>query len=137
MKKLVLHKNIVYLIQIILDLLTFKIKINKKYLYLKIKVKSFHPFYLNRFIVLVEKILKQNLLNVNLNVYLPKKIERFTVLTSPHVDKKARDQFEQRVYKRVFIFSIVGVQKKSYLYRFVRLLSSFAIGVEVKVEYIS
>ncbi|MCL5051797.1 MAG: 30S ribosomal protein S10, partial [Gammaproteobacteria bacterium] len=32
---------------------------------------------------------------------LPTKIERFTVLRSPHVDKNARDQFEQRTHKRL------------------------------------
>lgn len=32
---------------------------------------------------------------------LPTKIERFTVLVSPHVDKDARDQYEIRTHKRV------------------------------------
>lgn len=32
---------------------------------------------------------------------LPSKIERFTVLTSPHVDKDARDQYEIRTHKRL------------------------------------
>ena len=32
---------------------------------------------------------------------LPTKIERFTVLSSPHVDKKARDQYEIRTHKRI------------------------------------
>jgi small subunit ribosomal protein S10 len=32
---------------------------------------------------------------------LPTKIERFTVLISPHVDKDARDQYEIRTHKRV------------------------------------
>ena len=32
---------------------------------------------------------------------LPTKIERFTILTSPHADKDARDQYETRVHKRV------------------------------------
>ncbi|MCH9811254.1 30S ribosomal protein S10 [bacterium] len=32
---------------------------------------------------------------------LPTKIEKQTVLRSPHVDKKARDQFEMRTHKRV------------------------------------
>ena len=34
-------------------------------------------------------------------VPLPSKIERFTVLTSPHVDKDARDQYEIRTHKRL------------------------------------
>ena len=33
-------------------------------------------------------------------VPLPSRIERFTVLTSPHVDKDARDQYEIRTHKR-------------------------------------
>jgi small subunit ribosomal protein S10 len=32
---------------------------------------------------------------------LPTRIERFTVLTSPHVDKDGRDQYEIRTHKRV------------------------------------
>lgn len=32
---------------------------------------------------------------------LPTRIERFTVLRGPHIDKKARDQFEMRTHKRL------------------------------------
>ncbi len=32
---------------------------------------------------------------------LPNRIERFTVLRSPHIDKKSREQFEIRTHKRV------------------------------------
>lgn len=32
---------------------------------------------------------------------LPTKIERFTILVSPHVDKNARDQYEIRTHKRL------------------------------------
>ena len=32
---------------------------------------------------------------------LPTKIEKFTVLRSPHVDKKSREQFEIRTHKRL------------------------------------
>lgn len=34
-------------------------------------------------------------------VPLPTKIERYTVLRSPHVNKKAREQFEMRTHKRL------------------------------------
>ena len=34
-------------------------------------------------------------------VPLPTRIERYTVLRSPHVDKKSREQFEIRTHKRV------------------------------------
>ena len=32
---------------------------------------------------------------------LPNKIEKYTVLRSPHVDKKSREQFETRTHKRL------------------------------------
>lgn len=32
---------------------------------------------------------------------LPTNIEKFTVLRSPHVDKKSREQFERRTHRRV------------------------------------
>lgn len=34
-------------------------------------------------------------------VPLPTRVERYTVLRSPHVDKKSREQFEMRTHKRV------------------------------------
>ena len=32
---------------------------------------------------------------------LPTRIERYTVLRSPHIDKKSREQFETRTHKRL------------------------------------
>ena len=32
---------------------------------------------------------------------LPTKLEKFTVLRSPHIDKKSREQFEIRTHKRL------------------------------------
>jgi small subunit ribosomal protein S10 len=32
---------------------------------------------------------------------LPTRIERYTVLRSPHVNKKSREQFEMRTHKRI------------------------------------
>jgi small subunit ribosomal protein S10 len=32
---------------------------------------------------------------------LPTQIQRYTVLRSPHIDKKSREQFEVRVHKRL------------------------------------
>jgi len=49
--------------------------------------------------------LKVTLLNTDCKVSgvvaLPTKIKRFCVLRSPHVDKKSREHFEIRLYKRL------------------------------------
>lgn len=36
---------------------------------------------------------------------LPKKIKRYTVNRSPHVDKESREQFEVRIYNFIIIIS--------------------------------
>ncbi len=38
-------------------------------------------------------------------VPLPTRIERYTVLRSPHIDKKSREQFESRTHKRIIYIS--------------------------------
>lgn len=104
-------------------------------LYLKIKVKSFHKYYLNRFIVLVEENIKANMLNLNSHVFLPNQIERFTVLTSPHVDKKAREQFERRIYKSILLIDVTDYEKNWMLFKLIRLFSILSIGVSFKIVY--
>ncbi len=44
-------------------------------------------------------------------VPLPTKMERYTVLISPHVNKDARDQYELRTHKR--LMDIVGPTDKT------------------------
>ncbi|MEM6313766.1 MAG: 30S ribosomal protein S10 [Planctomycetota bacterium] len=38
-------------------------------------------------------------------VPLPTRVERYTVLRGPHVDKKSREQFEMRTHKRMIDIS--------------------------------
>ena len=39
---------------------------------------------------------------------LPTRIERYTVLKGPHIDKKSREQFESRTHKRLIDIIVVG-----------------------------
>ena len=60
---------------------------------------------------------------------LPTRIEKFTVLISPHVDKDARDQYEIRTHKR--LLDIVEPTEKT-----VDALTklNLAAGVEVQIN---
>jgi len=60
---------------------------------------------------------------------LPTRKERFTVLTSPHVNKDARDQFEIRTHKRVL--DIVQPTDKT-VDALMKL--DLAAGVEVRIS---
>ncbi|MFZ1493735.1 MAG: 30S ribosomal protein S10 [Candidatus Competibacter denitrificans] len=60
---------------------------------------------------------------------LPTKMERFTVLISPHVNKDARDQYEVRTHKR--LMDIVDPTDKT-VDALMRL--DLAAGVDVQIK---
>ena len=60
---------------------------------------------------------------------LPTRIERYTVLRSPHIDKKSREQFEIRTHKRL----IDIVQPTNKTIDALNKLSLLA-GVDIKIK---
>ncbi len=60
---------------------------------------------------------------------LPTKISRFTVLRSPHVDKKSREQFEIRTHKR--LIEILDPTQET-LDALMKLDLSAGVDVEIK-----
>ncbi len=62
---------------------------------------------------------------------LPTRIERFTLLSSPHVNKKARDQYEIRTHKR--IMDIVEPTDKT-VDALMKLDLAAGVDVEIKLN---
>ncbi len=60
---------------------------------------------------------------------LPTRIERYTVLSGPHIDKKARQQFEIRTHKR--LIDIVQATAKT-----IEALNKLSLpaGVDIKIK---
>jgi len=60
---------------------------------------------------------------------LPTRIERYTVNSSPHVDKKSRQQYEIRTHKR--LIDIIDVTPKT-----IEALNKLSLpaGVEIKIK---
>jgi small subunit ribosomal protein S10 len=63
-------------------------------------------------------------------VPLPTRIEKFAVLRSPHVDKKAREQFEIRTHKRLIDIFEHNPQTIDAL---MKLELSAGVDVEIKL----
>ncbi|CAG0941537.1 30S ribosomal protein S10 [Candidatus Brocadiaceae bacterium] len=62
-------------------------------------------------------------------VPLPTHIERYTVLRSPHVDKKAREQFEIRTHKRLIDIFEPTAKTMDALNRI-----NMPAGIEIKIK---
>ncbi len=100
---------------------------------LQIQIKAFHPFYINRFVSLSQMEAQKINLSEMKNVFLPKKKEHFTVLRSPHVDKKARDQFERITHKRLLALKLPyqGPLTIKQLHQFLSFLQTIKVGVSL------
>jgi small subunit ribosomal protein S10 len=61
---------------------------------------------------------------------LPTKIEKYCVLRSPHVDKKSRDQFEIRTFKR--LLDIIDPTQQT-VDSLMKLDLSAGVDVEIKL----
>ncbi|HKB17228.1 MAG TPA: 30S ribosomal protein S10 [Planctomycetota bacterium] len=60
---------------------------------------------------------------------LPTRVERYTVLRSPHVDKKSREQFEIRTHKRLIYISKPTAKTVEALSKL-----NLPVGVEVRIR---
>jgi len=61
---------------------------------------------------------------------LPTRIEKFTVLRSPHVNKKSREQFERRTHKR--LLDIVDPTPQT-LDALMKLELPFGVDLDIKL----
>ena len=67
--------------------------------------------------------------NVKGPIPLPTMIERFTILKSPHVDKKSRDQLEMRTHKRMMDITEWTPQTVDALQKL-----ELAAGVDIEIK---
>jgi small subunit ribosomal protein S10 len=68
---------------------------------IRIRLKAFDHMILDQAAADIVRTVEKTGAQVSGPIPLPSKIERWTVLRSPHVDKKSREQFELRTHKRL------------------------------------
>ncbi len=68
---------------------------------IRIRLKAFDHRILDQSTLEIVNTAKRTGAQVRGPIPLPTDIEKFTVLRSPHVDKKSREQFEIRTHKRL------------------------------------
>jgi len=73
----------------------------QKYQKIRIKLKSYDHRILDESVKQIVETVKRTGVKISGPILLPSDIRRYTVLRSPHVDKKSREQFEIRIHKRL------------------------------------
>ena len=77
---------------------------------IRIRLKAFDHRILDQSTLEIVNTAKRTGAQVRGPIPLPTKIEKFTVLRSPHIDKKSREQFETRTHKR--LIDIVEINRR-------------------------
>jgi ribosomal protein S10 len=93
----------------------------------KLKLKSTSPLILKIYSNFIQKLLIRSR-NSSTNVSLPTKCTRITLLKSPHVYKKAREQFELKIYQKFFFVSFANAE----LIRFFLVNKPKSLRLEIK-----
>jgi len=96
---------------------------------IRIKLKAYDYTLLDRSSADIVDIAKRTGARVAGPIPLPTQISRFTVLRSPHIDKKSREQFEIRTHKR--LIDILEPTEDT-LSALMRLDLSAGVDVEIK-----
>lgn len=98
---------------------------------IKIRLKSFDHNSLEQATKEIVSAVKRTGADVNGPIPLPRRIERFTVNRSPHVNKKSREQFEIRTHKRLVIISYPTPQTVDALKKV-----DLAAGIDVEIKLV-
>lgn len=97
---------------------------------IKIKLKAFDHRVLDNSVCEIVETAKKSGARVAGPIPLPTIINRWTVLRSPHVDKKSREQFEIRTHKRLLEIIDPTPQTVDAL---MKLDLSAGVDVEIKI----
>ena len=99
---------------------------------LRIKLRAYDHKLLDSSVTEIVQTARETGARVAGPIPLPTEINKFTVLRSPHIDKKSREQFEMRTHKR--LIDIVDPTQQT-IDSLMKLDLSAGVDVEIKYQY--
>ena len=101
---------------------------------IRIKLRAYDNKVLDQSTEEIVNTVKRTGANIKGPIPLPTKIERYTVLRSPHIDKKSREQFETRTHKRLIDIIEPTPQTVEAL---MKLDLASGVDVEIKIYFMN
>lgn len=98
---------------------------------IRIRLKAFDHYVVDQVAADIVRTAQKTGATVHGPIPLPTRRERWTVLRSPHVDKKSREQFELRTHKR--LIDIVDSRPQT-IDALTKLDLPAGVDVEIKVD---
>lgn len=103
------------------------------------KIKSFHHKIFNKAIDKILKKINSLFIKDYKIIALPIKIQRFTVLRSPHIDKKSREQFEIKTHFRLLTidYNTTDSSEMLKLKYLINYIQNSCSGCQLKITYLN
>ncbi len=98
---------------------------------IRIRLKAFDHVVLDQAAADIVRAVEKSGAKISGPIPLPTRMQRWTVLRSPHVDKKSREQFELKIHKRLIDIDDSRAQTVDAL---TRLDLPAGVDVEIKVD---
>ncbi|MCZ6916343.1 MAG: 30S ribosomal protein S10 [Gemmatimonadetes bacterium] len=98
---------------------------------IRIRLKAFDHIVLDQAAADIVRAVEKSGAKISGPIPLPTRTQRWTVLRSPHVDKKSREQFELKIHKRLIDIDDSRPQTVDAL---TRLDLPAGVDVEIKVD---
>ena len=96
---------------------------------IRIKLKAFDHKILDQSVAEIIDTVSRTGAKVAGPIPLPTKIQKYTVLRSPHVNKKSREQFEMRIHRRILDILSPTNQTMDELMK-----TDLSAGVEIEIK---
>ncbi|HLE12084.1 MAG: 30S ribosomal protein S10 [Bdellovibrionales bacterium RIFOXYD12_FULL_39_22] len=97
---------------------------------LRIKLRAYDHGLLDKSVNEIVQTAKETGARIAGPIPLPTEINKFTILRSPHIDKKSREQFEMRTHKRMVDILDPTQQTVDSLMKL-----DLSSGVDVEIKY--
>ncbi len=98
---------------------------------IRIRLKAFDHIVLDQAAADIVRAVEKSGAKISGPIPLPTRMQRWTVLRSPHVDKKSREQFELKIHKRLIDIDDSRPQTVDAL---TKLDLPAGVDVEIKVD---
>ena len=96
---------------------------------IRIKLKAFDHKILDQSVSEIIETVRKTGAKIAGPIPLPTKIHKYTVLRSPHVNKKSREQFEMRIHRRILDILNPTNQTMDELMK-----TDLSAGVEIEIK---
>ena len=104
---------------------------------IKLKINSFDIFSNSLALNVIYNLANILQIKNTKEIFLPKKIKKITVIRSPHIDKKSREQFEMRRFKKLVILKIDNQNTALLFLEVLKNLRFYGVEMQINIKFSS